>query len=215
MWRSPRLRCAWVELIEPNRMAIGCLRSIPASAPPEPKDTGHYGDQAQIVRERLLHLLTAESTLSPVGVADPAASDAECIADQFCYWRLPPFGRVTPYCAARWPRDGAAWPETGRLCPFGLRSLPRGGLRHGRRKNLPPNRLAGGRSSKLAAREAPQVLRGNRHGLTAHAFRAQILPPEPCVAILSSAPPVLRSGKSSARRSHPGQSTGDRTLSSG
>jgi len=42
-------------------MAISCLTSIPASAPPEPNGTGHYGGRAQIAGERLLHLLTAES----------------------------------------------------------------------------------------------------------------------------------------------------------
>jgi hypothetical protein len=42
-------------------MAISCLTSISASAPPEPNGTGHYGGRAQIAGERLLHLLTAES----------------------------------------------------------------------------------------------------------------------------------------------------------
>jgi hypothetical protein len=79
-----------------------------------------------------------------------------------------PFGRVTPYRAASWPRDGAALAGSQRLRPFGLRSLPRASAARSQ-QHLRPARLVRGRSSKLAAREHQGAQR-DRDGLTAQAF---------------------------------------------
>jgi hypothetical protein len=105
------------------------------------------------------------------------------------------------------------WPETARLRPCGLRSLPR--VSAARSQQTPATEPTGGRAIDQAGstRGTPGAQR-DRDGLTAMRLGRKYCRPNHA-SLSSSARPVLRSGKSSARRSHPGQSTGDRTLSRG
>ena len=110
-------------------------------------------------------LLTAESTLSSVGVADPAASDAECIADQFCYWRLLPAVGPRPIRAAR---CGCATepPLAGNRASLPIRVAVAAARAAARSPQKPATEPTGGRAIVQASRTrgTPGAQR-NRHGL--------------------------------------------------